>query len=154
MTRFTFLLALLVVAAPALAEEGGALTGQLGAAPVTLSVWPGQSDFWGDASYGGVSIMARNEAGVFSLGFETSGSNASLPEITWRPKDDAGGYFADEDTGAQVSLSTVELIAGELHLVGSATADLAYSVDFGRTLDAANAIPTSVAFDVTLAPLD
>lgn len=154
MTRFALLLALLVAAVPAQAEEGGSLTGQFGAEQVLLSVRAGQSDFWGDTSYGGVSIMARSEAGHLSLAFETSGSSASLPEITWRPNGDAGGYFADEDTGALVSLSTVELVDGELHLVGRATAELAYSVDFGRTLDTANVIPTSVEFDVTLAPLD
>ncbi|GKY86791.1 hypothetical protein [Sinisalibacter aestuarii] len=154
MARLALAAAALLYCSPALAEEGGTLSGTFGADDAALTLWAAQSDFWGSAASGGVSIMAMSETGTLSLGFETSGQTATLPEIAWRLRGDTAGYFADEDSGATVTLTGIGMQGAELHVTGEVSAQLAYSTDFGRTLDMNNTVPVQLAFDVTLAELD
>jgi len=154
MARHFPLLALLTLSTPAMAEEGGTLSGSLGDAPLELSLWGAQSDFWGDAAYGGVSILATGETGTLVLGFDMTGSGVSVPEIAWRPSGDTGGFFADEDSGARITVSQAVIENGELHLTGTATGQLGYSTDMGHTFDPANNVAATIDFDVTVASED
>lgn len=136
-------------------DEGTLITGTVDGQPVSWSLWPMQSDFTGDADSGTVSIMARKVTGPESIGniafgFELGGSQPNNPEITLDDGEGKRAFYLSSSSAAPVTLSKVEKSGVQLHLIGSVSASLGHSKDFGRTIDDGKSHAIDLTFDIKL----
>jgi hypothetical protein len=99
-------------------EPSNSVSGTIGDRSVTGEIWAEQSDFYGDGSAGGVSIMTRPVArdeglGSISIGFEGSdfpGGDFIHFEISIRDSaaESMSEYYADLDQDLHIAITRSE----------------------------------------------
>lgn len=147
-----------LAAAPAVADEpGGRITGTIGDRPVTVEIWRAQSDAYGDADRGGVSIYTRHidpdeGFGRLSLGFEGTFTDPfnielSIASVGTDPKPHVNGYWEADQEDLTLRIARSEVRDDLLAIRGTVSGELLFQPQGDR---AAPASALSDSLSVTL----
>ncbi|WP_436639422.1 hypothetical protein [Microbaculum sp. FT89] len=153
-----------LAAGPALADEpGGRITGNIGDRPVTVEVWRAQSDAYGDAERGGVSIYTRhiapdNGLGRLSLGFEGTFTEPfnielSIAGVGNDPKPHINGYWEADEDALTLSIARSEVRDNLLAISGTVSGDLVFRPQADRNTPVAapgDSLSVTLDFDARL----
>lgn len=158
---------LFAAAAPAAAQEVlGTIAGTLGGEArewyVTASDEGSQSDWSGSDTWATVSLMGHAAADTtfrtreaLSIGFTlTERAGATDPEVSYFVEGISKAYVGNPDeTGLTITVDDYAFAEGVLTLSGTVTGTLAYSEDFGRSLDQGDTVEIDVAFETAVREL-
>ena len=144
-------------------EPSNSVSGTIGDRSVTGEIWAEQSDFYGDGSAGGVSIMTRPVArdeglGSISIGFEGSdfpGGNFIHFEISIRDSaaESMSEYYADLDQDLHIAITRSEKNDGTLSIAGTVQGTLIWRQLMPiseRREDPSRQLPINLAFDAVV----
>ena len=154
-------LAALLAGQPALAQEEGTLTLEIGGVTGTFMLWGSQSDWSGSASDPSVNIYARpaDEAtrsafAVFTLGFYGLGTAGESAEATVQKADGARLWSKVEQGALGVRVDSASAEGDFLSISGTVEGQMGTSESFGRDIDLSSPAPLSGTFSVTLGPVE
>lgn len=156
------------LATPANAQEVlGTVTGTVGGEErewyVTASDEGSQSDWLGSETWAEVSVVAHSTPDTIMrttealmVGFTLTGAgdnaNASGAEVTFLVEGFSAAYVGEDDA-VTVTITEHSVTDGVLSLAGTVEGTLAWTEDFGRTVDPDDTVVLEASFDTSVRPL-